>query len=249
MKNVPGISLATDIICGFPTETKEHFDETLELIKKYKFPTVNISQFYSRPGTVAAKWKKVDSKEVKRRSTETTRLFHSYPNYNHLKGTIQRVWIHDLKDSGRNPDENIMVGHTKCYVKVLIKREEELVGKRAIVKVTDVHKWHVYGEIIERNPKHVHVNFEHHFKGMYGVRKEVDDNIMNMIKKEQEDIHATMIFDENEENVNENNGNNLNECLEKVPMKNEGCAKNFNFEISNVLQILAILSLLLSFFL
>lgn len=165
------------------------------MIRKYKFPVINISQFYSRTGTVAAKWKKVDSKEVKRRSTETAKLFKSYPNYNHLKNTIQRVWIHDTKDEGRGPDENVMVGHTKSYVKVLIKRERELVGKRAIVKITDIHKWHVYGEIIERDPKPVHVNFHHHFKGMYNQKKEVANNILNDIKKEQEDIHATIKFD------------------------------------------------------
>lgn len=127
-----------------------------------------------------------------------------------------------MKDTGRNPDENIMVGHTKCYVKVLIKREDELVGKRAIVKITDVHKWHIYGEIIERNPKHVHVNFEHHFKGMYGIKKELEDNVLNNIKKEQEDIHATMIFD-NSYNEKQNENINSEKCEIEVAKKNIGC--------------------------
>jgi hypothetical protein len=122
-----------------------------------------------------------------------------------------------------------MVGHTKCYVKVLIKREEDLVGKRAIVKITDVHKWHIYGEVIERNPTHVHVNFEHHFKGMYGIKKDVEDNIMNIIKKEQEDIHATMIF----ENNDKDNDVETKEIVESVPVKNSlnsvtGCGFSLN---------------------
>ena len=70
---------------------------------------------YSRPGTVAAKWKKVDSKEEKRSSTKTAKLFKSYPKYNHLKNTIQKVCIHDTKDEGRNPDENFIVGHRNCF--------------------------------------------------------------------------------------------------------------------------------------
>jgi len=206
IKHVPGITIATDIICGFPYETPENFEETLDLIRKYKFPVINISQFYSRPGTVAAKWKKVDSKEVKRRSTETAKLFKSYSNYDNLKNTIQRVWIHDTKDEGRNPDENVMVGHTKSYVKVLIKRDQELVGKRAIVKITEVHKWHVYGEIIEKNPKPIYVNFEHHFKGMYNVQKKAEENkILNEIKKEQEDIHATIKLNYKKDEKNEKN--------------------------------------------
>jgi hypothetical protein len=200
------------VICGFPTETKEHFEETLDLVRKYKFPVINISQFYSRPGTVAAKWKKVESKEVKRRSTALAKLFTTYPNYEHLKGTIQRVWIHDTKDEGKNnTDEVFMVAHTKSYAKVLIKREQELVGRQVIVKVVDIHKWHVYGEIIDRNPKPIHVKFEDHFKGMYKDNKNTNNsttsnNRMAEIKKEQVDIHATINIPsssiETEENQN-----------------------------------------------
>lgn len=61
MQYVPNITLATDIICGFPTENEDDHKQTCNLVAKYKFPVLNISQFYSRPGTVAAKWKKVPS--------------------------------------------------------------------------------------------------------------------------------------------------------------------------------------------
>ena len=55
---VPNMIIATDVICGFPGETEEEFDETLKLVEKYKFPVLNISQFYPRPGTPAAKMKR-----------------------------------------------------------------------------------------------------------------------------------------------------------------------------------------------
>lgn len=61
IEKVENMTIATDIICGFPTEDEKDFEETLTLVSKYKFPVLNISQFYSRPGTVAAKWKKVPS--------------------------------------------------------------------------------------------------------------------------------------------------------------------------------------------
>lgn len=86
-----------------------------------------------------------------------------------------------------------MVAHTKSYAKVLLKRDPTLIGKQVIVKIHDIHKWHCYGEIIGANPKPIHVNFEDHFKGMYKVNKPQDSNKMNEIKKEQEDIHATII--------------------------------------------------------
>jgi threonylcarbamoyladenosine tRNA methylthiotransferase CDKAL1 len=91
LKNCPNISIGTDIICGFPTENGEHWEETMVLIRKYHLPMVNISQFYPRPGTVAAKWKRVPTQEVKKRSTALTHLFDSYRCYDHLQDTTQRV--------------------------------------------------------------------------------------------------------------------------------------------------------------
>ena len=70
--------IATDVICGFPYETEQDHKETCDLVHQHKFPVLNISQFYSRPGTVAAKWKKVPSADVKKRSGDVTKIFNSY---------------------------------------------------------------------------------------------------------------------------------------------------------------------------
>jgi len=126
IKHVPDITIATDIICGFPEETAEEFEDTLKLVRKYKFPILNISQFYSRPGTVAAKMQKVQSKDVKARSTAVTQLFESYTCYDHLNGTEQLIWIRDKEFNKKNG--TMLVGHTKGYVKVLLPFEEELLG-------------------------------------------------------------------------------------------------------------------------
>lgn len=120
LAHVPYFSLGTDIICGFPTETEEDFELTMRLVDKYRFPMVNISQFYPRPGTPAAKWKRVPTQQVKKRSSALTQLFSSYRCYDGLLGTVQRVWIIELDDKN---NEN-MVGHTKGYVKVLLKRDD-----------------------------------------------------------------------------------------------------------------------------
>ena len=151
LSRVPDLSIATDVICGFPYETTEQFDETLELIDHYKFPVVNISKFYSRPGTEAAKWEKVPLKEAKNRSTKLTHLFNGYRCYDHLQDTIQRVWIFE---NDNKSDANV-VGHTKGYVKVLIKKEPgmDMLGKQVIVKVISTHKWHVVGEVTEFEPE------------------------------------------------------------------------------------------------
>lgn len=59
LANVPGMELATDIICGFPGERDQDHHHTLQLLQDYRFPHVHISQFYPRPGTPAARMRKV----------------------------------------------------------------------------------------------------------------------------------------------------------------------------------------------
>ena len=71
-QKVPGITIATDIICGFPTETEEDFNDTMIICKKYKFPVLYINQFYPRPGTPAAKMKRVPTQDVKQRTKKLT---------------------------------------------------------------------------------------------------------------------------------------------------------------------------------
>ena len=61
---VPGITIATDIICGFPGETEADFQETLELVRQYRFPSLFINQFYPRPGTPAARMEQVPAHVV-----------------------------------------------------------------------------------------------------------------------------------------------------------------------------------------
>lgn len=65
---MPNMTIATDIICGFPSESQQHHEETCALVRRHQFPVLNISQFYPRPGTVAAKWKQLNSADKKARS-------------------------------------------------------------------------------------------------------------------------------------------------------------------------------------
>ena len=68
LHRVPGMTIATDIICGFPTETEQNFDETMSLCEKYKFPSLFINQFFPRPGTPAALLPRLDPQAVKKRT-------------------------------------------------------------------------------------------------------------------------------------------------------------------------------------
>ena len=148
LKKVPGITIATDIICGFPGETEADWAATMELCRKYEFIELHLSQFYPRPGTPAARMKRVDTKEVKRRSRELTKYIESYRPHDHLVGTTQRVWVTYVAK-----DKVSLVGHTKSYVQVLLPGGEEnkkrLMGKSAEVKIATAHRWYITGELLE----------------------------------------------------------------------------------------------------
>ena len=98
-KKVPGVSIATDVICGFPSECEEDFEGTMELVRKYKFPSLFINQFFPRPGTPAAKMEQIDRREIKRRTKMVSDLFRSYTTYDDQLGSTQQVrlcWLSPL---------------------------------------------------------------------------------------------------------------------------------------------------------
>ncbi|WCJ44229.1 tRNA-2-methylthio-N(6)-dimethylallyladenosine synthase [Euphorbia peplus] len=141
---VPGMQIATDIICGFPGETDDDFAQTVSLISDYKLPQVHISQFYPRPGTPAARMKKVPSNIVKKRSRELTSVFEAFTPNNGMEGRVEKIWITEIATDGVH-----LVGHTKAYVQVLVIAPESMLGTAAIVKITSVGRWSVFGEVIE----------------------------------------------------------------------------------------------------
>lgn len=109
-KNVPGITIATDLICGFPTEQEEDHQDSYKLIDDFKFPVLHISQFYPRPGTPAARMQRLPTNIVKERSREITKLFESYTSYEPLMNTVQRVWITDEISKKAATDDSIPSG-------------------------------------------------------------------------------------------------------------------------------------------
>ncbi|CAJ1395522.1 unnamed protein product [Effrenium voratum] len=112
---VPDLFLGTDVICGFPAEGEEDHRASMDLVREYHFPMLNISQFYPRPNTPAARLKKLPGNVVKARSTEMTQLFESYRTWDHLVGQTQRVWFSDTDEKHAQT-----VGHTKGYAKVVV---------------------------------------------------------------------------------------------------------------------------------
>ena len=77
-KKIPKITISTDIIVGYPTETESDFRKTIKLIREVKPEVLNISAFSSRPGTVASRMKQLPSEVIKKRTRELNEVYRKY---------------------------------------------------------------------------------------------------------------------------------------------------------------------------
>uniref|UniRef100_T1J4Q2 tRNA-t(6)A37 methylthiotransferase n=1 Tax=Strigamia maritima TaxID=126957 RepID=T1J4Q2_STRMM len=145
-EKVPGITIATDIICGFPTETEEDFEGTVQLIEKYKFPSLFINQFYPRPNTPAAKMPRIATQIVKQRTKRLSRIFEHVLPYTDRLGSIQHVLITEVAH-----DKKHYVGHNKYYEQILLRKEDDLLGKMCDVEITFTGKHYMMGTRLKRS--------------------------------------------------------------------------------------------------
>jgi len=143
---VPGITIITDIICGFPTETDDDFQETMDLVKRHKFPSLFINQFFPRPGTPAAKMKRIPTQIVKSRTRELSEYFQTVKPYDNREGQIYSVLVTETSHDG-----NYFVAHNEFYEQVLVPKNPELMGKMFKVRITSTSKFSMIGELIDES--------------------------------------------------------------------------------------------------
>ncbi len=125
----PDISITTDIIVGFPYETEELFQSTLDFSKKMNFSKIHVFPYSIRKGTAAASMlKQIDESikkdRVKRLMTLSEQMEEEY--YNKFKGKKLDILVEEVND-------NISIGHTSNYLKIEVK---EKLNKNEIYTVT-----------------------------------------------------------------------------------------------------------------
>uniref|UniRef100_A0A286XHH6 tRNA-t(6)A37 methylthiotransferase n=1 Tax=Cavia porcellus TaxID=10141 RepID=A0A286XHH6_CAVPO len=140
-EKVPGITIATDIICGFPGETDQDFQETVKLVEEYKFPSLFINQFYPRPGTPAAKMEQVPAQVKKQRTKDLSQIFHSYNPYDHKIGEKQQVLVTE-----ESFDSKFYVAHNRFYEQVLVPKNPSFMGKMVEVDIYESGKHFMKGQ-------------------------------------------------------------------------------------------------------
>ena len=138
------ITLSTDIIVGFPTETEEQFQNTIDLIKNVKPDITNITRFSARPFTKAKDMKgRVRTDIVKKRSKKLTDICSKLSEEKNLKHIGKKYKIL-ITERGKN---NTFVGRNNNYKPVVIKEKVDI-GDFISVKINDAASTYLVGSII-----------------------------------------------------------------------------------------------------
>ena len=142
---LPRVTVATDVIVGFPGEDEGAFRRTVALIEEVKPDIVNVSKFFARPNTLAEKMRgKVDAQELGRRSealAEVSRKISLEKNKAWIgwKGQIL------IDERGKKGDS--WVGRNFVYKPVVVHNNECMLGKVLSVRVVDAFQSHLVGEV------------------------------------------------------------------------------------------------------
>lgn len=140
-KEIKDISLSTDIIVGFPGETKKQFQNTAKALKRMKFDMAYISRYSKRPGTKAAELNdNVPLKEKKEREKILNKIIEKNSfskNKEHLGKTLD-VLITSKKN-------NFYFGKTRSYKTVKVYSPKNIVGEFVTVKIKEAFPWGLRG--------------------------------------------------------------------------------------------------------
>ncbi|MBQ8823890.1 MAG: tRNA (N6-isopentenyl adenosine(37)-C2)-methylthiotransferase MiaB, partial [Ruminococcus sp.] len=145
-------SLSTDLIVGFPNESEEDFQGTLDLISKVKYDNIYTFIYSKRTGTKAAEMSDCTSDSEKRSRMERLLSLQreiATENYKRYIGRTLRVLVDGESKNG----EGWLFGKSNEYIIVEFKGDISLVGKFVDVKITDSRNWAVSGELVSFNGK------------------------------------------------------------------------------------------------
>lgn len=145
---LPYSSITTDIIVGFPNETEEDFNETLDVVNTCKFDGAFTFIFSPRVGTPAAKMAdNVTLEEKNKRLYKLNELINKYSKEANDRYLNKIVPV--LIEGTSEKDETMLMGYTDTMKLVNVKADKKYIGKIINVKITDVKTWSMDGEITE----------------------------------------------------------------------------------------------------
>ena len=146
-KTYPNVALTTDIIVGFPGETDEEFEDTLDVVQKVKFEQVYMFIYSRRVGTPGDRMENQVPEEIKHiRFNKLKDLVESQIEENNKKyiGTIQKILV---EGTSKN-NEEMLTGRTDSNKVVIFEGNKELINQIINIKIISEHMWYLKGEIL-----------------------------------------------------------------------------------------------------
>ena len=149
-KEIPDITLTTDIIVGFPGETRDDIEETADVVKKVKFDNAFTYIYSKRTGTPAAAMENQVSEEqvkenfsylleiVQQTAREQTKRF---------EGQVLDALIEEINDH----DKTLVSGRLSNNILVHLKGDSSMIGKILPVRLTESGGFYYMGELVEAN--------------------------------------------------------------------------------------------------
>ena len=143
---IPDVVFSTDIIVGFPGETEEDFEDTIDVVKQVNFEQIFMFIYSRRVGTRADKMENQIPEEIKhKRFDRLKQVFEESVEENNKKyvGTTQKI----LVEGQSKNNKDMLTGRTDTNKVVIFEGPEELIGKIINIKIVSEHKWYLKGEV------------------------------------------------------------------------------------------------------
>ncbi len=144
---VPHVSLGTDIIVGFPTETEEEFQMTYDIFKQIRYSVAFLFAYSARKGTPAFRWKDDISEEVKQDRLQRLLALHAEICAEERQTFLGKEV--EVLVERRNRDEKHLKGRTRCWKNVIFSGDDSLIGTLQTVKVTGFSHQTLIGDCVK----------------------------------------------------------------------------------------------------
>lgn len=146
---IPNVSISTDIIVGFPNETEEDFNATLDIVRKLRYDLAYTFIYSKREGTPASKMEDAITLETKKeRLAKLNELVNECAKENNMKYLNKEVKVL-LTDHSDKLDN--LSGYTDTMKLVNVKADDKYLGKIVNVKITDAKTWSLDGVLVDEH--------------------------------------------------------------------------------------------------
>ena len=147
-ERIPGVALTADIIVGFPGETEEDFQDTLDVVQRIQFENCFMFMYSIRRGTKAATMENQIDEDVKKDRLQRLIALQNSCSLEESKIYLGKT-VRVLVEGESKKNKEVLSGRTSTNKVVLFKGDKDLEGKFVNVKINECKTWTLYGEIVE----------------------------------------------------------------------------------------------------